>query len=100
MTLGPLYIGSTIAVILFQITNLQVVIYYKKYPDDWWICSDSLNSCNQFGILWALDSLHVAFSTHAIYHYLVDLFGDYHGTYCIVWFVKIIGKLCKPHWFS
>ncbi|KAK0471476.1 hypothetical protein IW261DRAFT_1571987 [Armillaria novae-zelandiae] len=79
-TLGALYIGATIAAI---ITNLQLVIYYKKYPDDWWVYRYSV------GVLWVLDSLHVAFSTHAIYHYLIDLFGDYEGINCIVWSFKV-----------
>ncbi|SJL15294.1 uncharacterized protein ARMOST_18787 [Armillaria ostoyae] len=83
MTLGALYIGSTIATILFGIMNLQVFIYYKKYPDDWWVYRYSVS------ILWALDSLHVAFSTHAIYHYLVELFGDYDGIYHITWSFKL-----------
>ncbi|PBK79401.1 hypothetical protein ARMGADRAFT_136104 [Armillaria gallica] len=83
MTLGPLYIGSTIAAILFGITNLQVVIYYKKYPDDWWVYRYSVL------ILWVLDSLHVAFSTHAMYHYLVDLFGDPDAIYHIIWSFKL-----------
>ncbi|PBK79396.1 hypothetical protein ARMGADRAFT_1021548 [Armillaria gallica] len=60
MTLGAVYIGATVAAILFGITNLQAVVYYKKYADDW-----------------AFDALHVALGTHALYHYLIDLFGDY-----------------------
>ncbi|PBK84132.1 hypothetical protein ARMGADRAFT_1067436 [Armillaria gallica] len=35
--LGVLYIGATISAILFGITNLQAVIYYKKDPTDWWV---------------------------------------------------------------
>ncbi|PBK80074.1 hypothetical protein ARMGADRAFT_1092546 [Armillaria gallica] len=76
-TLGAVYIGSTIATILFGITNLQVINYYKEYPDDLWVYRYSV------GILWTLDCLHVAFSTHAIYHYLVELFGDYVLSYCL-----------------
>ncbi|KAK0243660.1 hypothetical protein EDD85DRAFT_944989 [Armillaria nabsnona] len=72
-TLGALYIGSTIAAILFGITNLQTVIYYKKYPDDWWIYRYSV------ALLWVLDALHVALSTHALYVYLIDMFGDLAG---------------------
>ncbi len=75
-------------------------------------------SCDQVGVLWcvpspsnhnwislitvlprALDSLHVAFSTHAMYHYLVDSFGDPDGIYRIIWYVKIIVRFCEPHWF-
>ncbi|KAK0219304.1 hypothetical protein EDD85DRAFT_961262 [Armillaria nabsnona] len=82
-TLGAVYIGSTIATILFGITNLQDINYYKKYPDDWWVYLYSV------GILSTLDCLHVAFSTHAIYHYLVELFGDYVRIYHIMWSFKL-----------
>ncbi|SJL15369.1 uncharacterized protein ARMOST_18862 [Armillaria ostoyae] len=72
-TLGALYIGATIAAILFGITNLQTVIYYKKYPHDWWLFRYSV------ALLWVLDALHVALSTHALYFYLVGMFGDLAG---------------------
>ncbi|KAK0434911.1 peptidase M24, structural domain-containing protein [Armillaria borealis] len=83
MTLGVLYIGATIAAILFGITNTQVAKYYKKYPDDWWIFRYSV------GILWTFDALHVALSTHMIYHYLIDLFGDYDGLHNVIWSFKL-----------
>ncbi|PBK84125.1 hypothetical protein ARMGADRAFT_1067433 [Armillaria gallica] len=72
-TIGALYIGATIAAILFGITNLQTVIYYKKYPHDWWLFRYSV------ALLWVLDALHVALSTHALYVYLIDMFGDLAG---------------------
>lgn len=83
MTLGAVYIGATVAAILFGITNLQAVIYYKKYPDDWWVYRYSV------AILWAFDALHVALGTHALYHYLIDLFGDYIALDDIVWSFKL-----------
>ncbi|KAK0457533.1 uncharacterized protein EV420DRAFT_1643863 [Desarmillaria tabescens] len=72
-TLGALYLGATIAAVLFGITNLQVVIYYKKYPNDWWVCRYSV------ALLWIFDALHVAFTTHALYFFLIDMFGDLEG---------------------
>ncbi|PBL04155.1 hypothetical protein ARMGADRAFT_1057046 [Armillaria gallica] len=36
-TFGVIHIGATLAAILFGITNLQAVIYYKKYRNDWWV---------------------------------------------------------------
>ncbi|KAK0243663.1 hypothetical protein EDD85DRAFT_1017486 [Armillaria nabsnona] len=90
-TLGALYIGATIAAVqvtfltrrdtcscihsgsLFGITNLQTVIYYKKYPHDWWLFRYSV------ALLWILDALHVALSTHALYVYLINMFGDLAG---------------------
>ncbi|KAK0221341.1 hypothetical protein IW262DRAFT_892719 [Armillaria fumosa] len=69
-TLGVLYVGATISAILFGITNLQVVIYYKRYPTDWWVYRYSV------AVLWILDAFHVALSTHSLYYYLVDMSGD------------------------
>lgn len=83
MTLGAVYIGATVAAILFGITNLQAVIYYKKYPDDWWVYRCSV------AILWAFDALHVALGTHALYHYLIDLFGKYTALDDVVWSFKL-----------
>ncbi|KAK0474942.1 hypothetical protein IW261DRAFT_536089 [Armillaria novae-zelandiae] len=82
-TLGPLYIGATIATILFGLTNTQVAKYYKKYPDDWWIFWYSV------GILWTLDALHVALTTHMLYHYLIDSFGDYDELLNVLWSFKL-----------
>ncbi|KAK0471868.1 hypothetical protein IW261DRAFT_1571542 [Armillaria novae-zelandiae] len=72
-TLGALYIGSIIAAMLFGITNLQSVMYYKRYPKDWWLYRCSV------ALLWVLDTLHVILSTHTLYFYLIEMFGDLSG---------------------
>ncbi|PBK63006.1 hypothetical protein ARMSODRAFT_1024305 [Armillaria solidipes] len=72
-TFGACYIGSILAAILYGISNLQVVIYYKRYPNDQWVYRYSV------ALLWVLDTLHVILSTHAIYFYLVTMFGDFIG---------------------
>ncbi|KAK0429616.1 hypothetical protein EV421DRAFT_1914354 [Armillaria borealis] len=43
----------------------------------------------QVAILWAFNTLHVALSTHALYHYLIDLFSNYTALYDIVWSFKL-----------
>ncbi|KAK0190192.1 hypothetical protein F5146DRAFT_1225092 [Armillaria mellea] len=88
MTLGAIYVGGTIAAMLFGISNLQIVIYYKNYPNDSWIYRYSV------AIIWILDALHVALSTHAVYHYLIDSFGNYPGLYHIVWSFKLQLLIC------
>ncbi|KAK0243672.1 hypothetical protein EDD85DRAFT_976457 [Armillaria nabsnona] len=114
-TLGALYVGTTIAAILFGITNLQTLLYYKRYPDDLWIyrysvcrCSfrtvlrflaedddpgsDALvclsHSCQEITtyIDRVLDAFHVALSTHMLYFYMVDMYGD------------LVGALGYPVW--
>ncbi|KAK0467637.1 hypothetical protein IW261DRAFT_1426394 [Armillaria novae-zelandiae] len=59
---------------LFGISNLQAIVYYKNYPNDWWVAS-----------LWIFDAVHAALSTHALYYYLINLFGKFTGIYNIVW---------------
>ncbi|KAK0243633.1 hypothetical protein EDD85DRAFT_944962 [Armillaria nabsnona] len=72
-TFGALYVDAIIAAVLFGITNLQSVIYYKRYPNDWWLYRCSV------ALLWVLDTLHVVLSTHALYFYLIDMYGDLSG---------------------
>ncbi|KAK0243649.1 hypothetical protein EDD85DRAFT_1017478 [Armillaria nabsnona] len=72
-SVGALYLGSNIASILYGITNLQGLSYYRRYPNDWWVYRYSVT------LLWVLDTLHVALSTHALYFYLITMFGDLVG---------------------
>lgn len=89
----------------FGITNLQTLIYYKRYPNDWWIYRYSvswnsfrvsviLKPMRQVALLWSvhssyrwlwfitkffyrgLDALHVVLSTHALYRLLIDWYGN------------------------
>ncbi|KAK0457252.1 uncharacterized protein EV420DRAFT_515191 [Desarmillaria tabescens] len=83
MTLGAVYIGATIGTVFYGITILQTVIYYKQYPNDPWLFRYSV------GLLGILDTLHVAISTHALYHYLVELFGNFPALFRIVWSFRL-----------
>ncbi|KAK0184958.1 hypothetical protein F5146DRAFT_1072814 [Armillaria mellea] len=78
-TLGAVYIGATIAAVFYGITILQTAIYYKRFPDDPWLFRYSVS------ILWILDTLHVAISTHALYFYLIESFGNYLPLFGIIW---------------
>ncbi|PBK59111.1 hypothetical protein ARMSODRAFT_1027688 [Armillaria solidipes] len=89
-TFGACYIGSVIATILYGISNLQVVIYYKRYPNDWWVYRYSryfgwfihIYPSAQFTARYigrVLDTFHIAFTTHALYFYLISMFGNFLG---------------------
>ncbi|PBK62992.1 hypothetical protein ARMSODRAFT_1088795 [Armillaria solidipes] len=69
-TFGALFVGAIVATMLFGITNVQTLIYYKRYPNDWSLFRYSVT------LLWVLDALHVALSTHALYYYLIDMYGN------------------------
>ncbi|KAK0221331.1 hypothetical protein IW262DRAFT_1459532 [Armillaria fumosa] len=72
-TFGALFVGAIIATMLFGITNVQTLIYYKRYPNDWLLFRFSV------ALLWVLDALHVFLSTHALYYYLIDMYGKFLG---------------------
>ncbi|KAG7441280.1 uncharacterized protein BT62DRAFT_997305, partial [Guyanagaster necrorhizus] len=101
-TLGAVYIGATLSSILLGITALQAVIYYNKFPHDAWYYRYSVAA------LWSahppvvfvdppvdwllhriLDLFHVALTTHAIYFYLIDSFGDYLALDHVIWSFKL-----------
>ncbi|PBK73334.1 hypothetical protein ARMSODRAFT_628808 [Armillaria solidipes] len=69
-TLGVFAIGATLANILFGITCLQSVLYYKNYPNDEWFYKASV------GLIWVLDAFDVAVTTHASYFYAIKNFGN------------------------
>ncbi|KAK0221302.1 hypothetical protein IW262DRAFT_1459473 [Armillaria fumosa] len=82
-TLGALYVGAIIAAVLYGITNVQGVVYYRRYPNDWWVYRYSV------GLLWVLDTIQVALSTYAIYFFLIHFFGDLNGALEYKsWFMK------------
>ncbi|KAK0482894.1 hypothetical protein EDD18DRAFT_1200978 [Armillaria luteobubalina] len=64
-TFGALFIGATIAAVLFGIMNLQI-------SNDW-----SLYLYSR--LFWVLDSIHFALGTHALYYYLIDMYGNFLG---------------------
>ncbi|PBK66763.1 hypothetical protein ARMSODRAFT_1086569 [Armillaria solidipes] len=78
-TIGAVYIGATIAAVFYGITVLQTLIYYKQNPNDPWLFRYAV------ALLWILDTLHVALSTHALYFYLIESFGRYLSLFTIIW---------------
>ncbi|PBK66732.1 hypothetical protein ARMSODRAFT_1021166 [Armillaria solidipes] len=83
LTLGAVYVGATIAAVFYGITILQTVIYYKQYPNDPWIFRYAV------AVLWILDTLHIVLSTHALYYYMVESFGDYPALFSIIWYAHL-----------
>lgn len=64
-TFGAMYIGGTIAVMMYGITSLQTYLYYVYYPND----PASMKWLVAF--VWVLETLQTAFVTHAIYYYVI-----------------------------
>ncbi|KAK0462358.1 uncharacterized protein EV420DRAFT_1524194 [Desarmillaria tabescens] len=82
-TMGAMSLALIIASILYGTTNLQAVIYFKEYPDDWWFYRLSIAT------LWVLDTLHIAFNMHVLYFYTISSFGNYIAILKFVWSFKL-----------
>ncbi|KAK0200706.1 hypothetical protein DFS33DRAFT_1354270 [Desarmillaria ectypa] len=65
-TFGVILVGAILSAILFGVSNLQSVWYFKQYPNDWWFYRVAV------AVIWVLDALDVAISTHALYFLLVE----------------------------
>ncbi|PBK91798.1 hypothetical protein ARMGADRAFT_1166015 [Armillaria gallica] len=79
-TFGAIFIGATKAAVLCRI---QTVICYKQNPNDPWLFRYAV------AFLWIFDTLHVALSTHTLYFYLIESFGNYLS-------LLLLGIVCFP----
>ncbi|KAH9923528.1 uncharacterized protein B0H18DRAFT_464956 [Fomitopsis serialis] len=69
-TVGACYVGTILASILYGITSIQTLTFFRFYPDDpRWLRIT-------VGFLWVLDTLHLAFIGHAVYIYVITDFGN------------------------
>ncbi|KAK7454651.1 hypothetical protein VKT23_011404 [Stygiomarasmius scandens] len=68
-TFGAMFVGSMVSLIIYGISCLQCYFYYLNYP------GDELHIKMLVLLVWVLDSLHVAFMCHAMYHYLITGYG-------------------------
>ncbi|KAF8873179.1 hypothetical protein CPB84DRAFT_648890 [Gymnopilus junonius] len=83
-TIGAAYLGSAAASILFGVTLVQTYMYYLNYSNDWMFQRVSV------GILLVLDTLHLALTIHAVYHYVITSFGNPLALGVIVWSFKVV----------
>jgi hypothetical protein len=82
-TFGAAFLGVLVSAVLFGITNMQTLIYFRRYPDDRRARKISV------AILWVLDALTFALTVHILYHYLVSGFGNYFALFKIVWSFRL-----------
>ncbi|KAK0220653.1 hypothetical protein IW262DRAFT_1297704 [Armillaria fumosa] len=73
LTLGAVYVGATIAAV------------YAFVPS-------RLPSNTHVAVLWILDTLHVILTTHALYFYMVESFGDYSALFSIICLIQLTGR--------
>ncbi|GLB44434.1 hypothetical protein LshimejAT787_1700610 [Lyophyllum shimeji] len=82
-TVGALLLGLVGATFLYGITTLQAYWYYHRFA------RDSLLHKVSVGLLWALDTFHLALTIHAVYMYIVPGFGNLAGLLHIYWSIKV-----------
>ncbi|KAF9463869.1 hypothetical protein BDZ94DRAFT_575656 [Collybia nuda] len=69
--LGAGFLGNLVAAIFYGIICVQAYIYFKKgYQDNLFFKS-------LIAFLWAMETLHSALITRALYYYTVSNFGNY-----------------------
>jgi len=78
-TLGVDFIGVVLASILYGITTLQTIFYYRTYP------KDRAGLKLLVAALWALDTLSLILVAHGVYTYLVIDFANIEDASAIVW---------------
>ncbi|KAJ8589401.1 hypothetical protein M405DRAFT_791740 [Rhizopogon salebrosus TDB-379] len=83
-TFGALFIGVTLAAILFGLTNVQAFIYLQTH-------SGTRMTVYKLAVigLWILDALHLALITHCVYYYLIINYANTSALLEIVWSFKL-----------
>ncbi|KAG1723205.1 hypothetical protein EDB19DRAFT_367675 [Suillus lakei] len=66
-----LSIGAILAALLFGLTNIQALIYYRTHAGRW---TKFYRLIVLF--LWTLDAVNLAFIVHCVYYYLVINFAN------------------------
>ncbi|ETW76848.1 hypothetical protein HETIRDRAFT_106236 [Heterobasidion irregulare TC 32-1] len=80
-TTGALYIGGLLTAILYGITCVQSFIFFQRSK------YDSRTLQGTVWMLWFLDTLHLAFLSHALYWYLVTNYTNPAALGLIPWTV-------------
>ncbi|KAI6135357.1 hypothetical protein EV401DRAFT_1899791, partial [Pisolithus croceorrhizus] len=87
---GPTLIGGLISAMLYGITTLQTYAYYMHCPEDPSITKLIVAT------IWTLDTLHVSFTCHVLYYYLITNYGNLASLDYIVWFICLHIRSCFP----
>ncbi|KAG2038662.1 hypothetical protein BDR03DRAFT_918286 [Suillus americanus] len=83
-TFGALFIGVTIAAVLFGLSNVQAFVYFQTHGGIGTTFYKLAIIC-----LWILDALHLALIVHCVYYYLVSNYANIDALTEIVWSFKL-----------
>ncbi|KAG2069957.1 hypothetical protein BDR04DRAFT_1054870 [Suillus decipiens] len=82
-TFGALFIGVTIAAVLFGLSNAQAFIYFQTHRNT----GKTIYKLTVIW-LWIFDALHLALIIHCMYYYLVINYSNVNALTEIVWSFK------------
>ncbi|KAG1727667.1 uncharacterized protein EDB91DRAFT_888722 [Suillus paluster] len=77
-TYRALFWGVILSALLFGLTNVQACIYFQTHTSKGVVIW-----------LWTLDALHLAFSIHYVYYYLVSNYANVIALTEVVWSFKL-----------
>ncbi|KAF8889446.1 hypothetical protein CPB84DRAFT_1849393 [Gymnopilus junonius] len=79
-TLGAAFLGCLAAAILYGVTSVQTFLYFQGHSSQ-----DGLFFKIAIFGLWAVDTIHIAFTAHGMYYYLVTSFGMFEVLLAPTW---------------
>ncbi|KIM37528.1 hypothetical protein M413DRAFT_257046 [Hebeloma cylindrosporum] len=82
-TIGAAFLGLSASCLLTGIAIVQAHLYYRNHPRDWMFQKVAV------GVLIALAVLHMAFTLHALYFYLITNFGNPKALRTVIWSFKL-----------
>ncbi|KDR77665.1 hypothetical protein GALMADRAFT_410088 [Galerina marginata CBS 339.88] len=82
-TIGAGLLGCTAAAVLFGVAIVQAYIYYTHYPKDWVFQKVIV------GFLLLVDTVHTGMTTHTVYYYVIEQFGNVFALEFVVWSFKL-----------
>nr|GAT42666.1 predicted protein [Mycena chlorophos] len=83
LTLGPLLIGGSIALVLSGMVTVQSIVFYKLYPNEMRI------RLGMVFLIWILDAAHSIFIVAALFDYFIKYFGDVTRAGYIPWSIGL-----------
>ncbi|KIM34900.1 hypothetical protein M413DRAFT_32922 [Hebeloma cylindrosporum] len=70
-TIGAGYLGTLAAAILYGVTSVQAFLYFHDSR------GDGRPLLAMVFFLWIIDTIHLGFTAHGLYFYLITSFGDF-----------------------
>ncbi|KAJ7693198.1 hypothetical protein B0H17DRAFT_1060380 [Mycena rosella] len=82
-TMGSMLLGVIVSAVLYGISLLQCLFYFTRYDHD------PLYLKTLVAVTVVLDSLHLAFVIHTVYHYLISNYYEHGVLQVMVWSVAL-----------